>query len=51
MDALRELELWRAQEQMRGERLEAGAKMLRERNRELTKRVEELERERQRGGS
>ena len=53
VDALRELELWRAQEQMRGERLEAGAKMLRERNRELTKRVGELERElrRQRGGT
>jgi glycosyltransferase involved in cell wall biosynthesis len=53
VDALRELELWRAQEQMRGKRLEASAQLLRERNRELTKRVEELERalDRQRGGS
>ena len=51
VDALRELELWRTQEHMRGKRLEASAKLLRERNRELTKRVEELERERQRGGS
>jgi glycosyltransferase involved in cell wall biosynthesis len=52
VDALRELELWRAQEQMRGARLDVGTKMLRERIRELTKRVEELERElrRQRGG-
>jgi hypothetical protein len=53
VDALRELELWRTQEHMRGKRLEASAKLLRERNRELTKRIEELERElgRQRGGS
>jgi hypothetical protein len=53
VDALRELELWRAQEQMRGARLDVGMKMVRERIKELTKRIEDLERElrRQRGGT
>jgi glycosyltransferase involved in cell wall biosynthesis len=45
VDALRELELWRLQEQMRGERLEGSTKLLGERIQELSRRVEELERE------
>lgn len=52
VDALRELELWRLQEEMRGERLEGTTKVLSERNKQLSRRVEELERElgeRQRG--
>jgi glycosyltransferase involved in cell wall biosynthesis len=50
VDALRELELWRVQEQMRGERLEATGLALQERLKLLSRRVEELELERQRRG-
>ena len=49
VDALRELELWRMQEEMRSERLEAMARALQERTKRLSRRLEELER--QRGGS
>jgi glycosyltransferase involved in cell wall biosynthesis len=46
VDALRELELWRVQEQMRGERLEAMARALQERTKRMAKRIEALERQR-----
>jgi glycosyltransferase involved in cell wall biosynthesis len=46
VDALRELELWRVQEQMRGERLEAMARALQERTKRLTRRIDDLERHR-----
>jgi glycosyltransferase involved in cell wall biosynthesis len=46
VDALRELELWRVQEQMRGERLEAMARALQERTKRMSRRIEELERQR-----
>jgi glycosyltransferase involved in cell wall biosynthesis len=46
VDALRELELARLQEQMRAERLEALAGTLEERIRRLRRRIEELERQR-----
>jgi glycosyltransferase involved in cell wall biosynthesis len=46
VDALRELELWRVQEQMRSERLEAMARALQERTKRLSRRIEELERQR-----
>ena len=44
VDALRELELWRVQEEMRSERLEAMARALQERTTRLARRIEELER-------
>jgi glycosyltransferase involved in cell wall biosynthesis len=43
VDALRELELWRVQEQMRGERVEAMALALQERAKRLSRRIDELE--------
>jgi glycosyltransferase involved in cell wall biosynthesis len=46
VDALRELELWRVQEQMRGERLEAMSRALQERTKRLSRRIDELERQR-----
>ena len=50
VDALRELELWRVQEEMRSERLESITHALQDRAKLLTRRIEELERQR-RGGS
>jgi glycosyltransferase involved in cell wall biosynthesis len=50
VDALRELELWRVQEQMRGERLEAMVRALQERTKRMATRIDELQRERQRRG-
>lgn len=46
VDALRELELWRMQEEMRSERLEAMARAIQERTNRLSRRIEQLERQR-----